>query len=421
MDVVLTYKLAMALALGALIGLERQFQGAAQEQSTYFGGIRTFPFIAVVGALCSYLGNMVWAPFLGLGLLAVAAMLTISHFVTSRVHGGTGLTTEFAGLLTYLLGVLAEMNHTLEAFALATVVMGLLRMKDVLHDFSSRLEVHDLEAILKFAVVTAIVLPLLPNDSFGPYGVVNPREAWFMVVLISAIGFAGYVSIRLWGANRGIRLTGFLGGLVSSTAVTLTFSRRAKTGLSLGAMFGSAVIIANLTMIPRIAVEVAVAGPSLLPVLLPVLSVMLVVGLLVWGLQWMKDRKFAPVDVTDFAVEFQNPLRLRSAIAFGLMYAAVIVLVRVAQHEMPEGGTYLVAVLSGAPDVNAITLSLARLHEEGALSTEVASRAVILAALSNGLLKLGIASFLGTGVFRRNVLTALGAMLLAGVGCLFVL
>jgi uncharacterized membrane protein (DUF4010 family) len=354
-----------------------------------------------------------------LGFLVIAGMFGVSHVVTYRASGGTGLTTEIAGLLTFLLGVLAEMGHTVEAFALATVVMGLLRMKEVLHEFSSRLEVHDLEAILKFAVVTAIILPLLPNETYGPYSVVNPREAWFMVVLISGIGFAGYISMRLWGADRGIRLTGLLGGLVSSTAVTLTFSRKAKTAAALGAMFGSAVIIANLTMIPRIAVEVAVAGPSLLPVLVPTLSIMLLVGGVVWGIQWLMDRRAESVTDVDFVVELTNPLRLRSAITFGLMYAAVIVVVRIAQAEMSESGTYLVAILSGAPDVNAITLSLARLHDEGALSTEVASRAVILAALSNGLLKLGVAAVLGSGIFRKNVLIALGAMLLAGFGCLF--
>ena len=414
LDTPLMWHIFMAIGLGALIGLEREFDNLEKEDSASFGGIRTFPLIASAGVLAAFIGETAWAPFLGVMLLVIAGLLCLSYVISFRVAGGTGITTVVAAILVFLLGVIIQMGLHVESMAVAVAIMALLRMKGFLHGFSQSLEAADMEAILKFGVVTAIVLPVLPDAVYGPYSVFNPRHTWFMVVLISGIGFAGYAAMRLVGVRKGLPLTGLMGGLVSSTAVTLNFSRRAKTNPSLGMMLAVGVVIANLTMVPRVFIEVAVAGPILLSRITPVLGAMLLAGLLVLGLQYFFSMRDTKVEESSSLLEFTNPLRLKSAMAFGVMYAVVLFVARVAQEEFSEVGIYAVAIISGGPDVNAITLSLAGMAEQGVLATEVAWRAIILGCLSNSLFKIVLVMSLGSSPFRRFALMPIAAMLAVG-------
>ncbi len=405
----------MALLLGALIGLEREVHQATMEDAAYFGGIRTFPLIALCGALSAFVAAQVWAPFIGVALGVMGLLLVASYVQTSRTARAGGVTTEVSGLLTFMLGVMAEHRLFAEAFALAVAVMGLLRMKRMLHQFSHSLDSSDMEAILKFGVVSAIILPLLPDHNYGPppYDVFNPRHVWFVVVLISAISFAGYIAIRLLGPGRGLPLTGLFGGLVSSTAVTISFARRVVERPNLALLLALGVIAANLVMVPRIALVVAAVDASLLMTLAPGLIAMLLAGAIPFAVLWrLRGEEGRPADA---ALQFANPLRLSTAITFGLLFAVVLALVQVAQVHLSDRGTYLVAILSGAPDVNAIVLSLAKLHSAGDISGPVATRGILLAAVSNGAVKLFTAVTLGTGRFRIAAGGALLAMSLAGI------
>ena len=408
----------VALAAGSLIGLERE-QSRTLDKKPSIGGVRTFPLIALAGALSSLLSHTMGAwPIVG-ALLVVGAFLAVSYYQEWNRNATPGVTTEVAALITFLLGVLALLpslpvatgQRYLLIVASAGVVMALLSFKEPLHQAVARVSDDDLYATAKFVILALVVLPLLPDETFGPFDVLNPFDTGLMVVLIAGISFLGYIATRIAGTRRGMAVTGLLGGLVSSTAVTVSLATRVRESPATVALATVAILTASATMFARVLVVAGVVDFPLLPALMRPIGVMMVVCYGTAIFFYFRSRHDFR---EDGSVALRNPFELGSALKFGLFYAAVIFVAKAAQTFLGDRGLYVSSILAGTTDVDAITLSVARFHREG-LSAMTSATAITLAAVTNTVVKAGIAAWLGGKVLASRVIVGLGAALVAGV------
>ena len=408
---VVALRFAAALGLGVLIGLERE---RTQKPEGGFAGVRTFGLISLAGAMAAYLDAALQRPALGLVLFAgVAALVVVSAVVTAR-EGDIGITTEVSALLAFLLGSLCVYGNVTLAAGLAVASGGVLALKQWLHGLARRIETADVEATLKFAIVTVIILPLVPNENFGPppLDVINPYKIWWMVVLISGLNFASYLLVKGVGAEHGIGLTGLLGGLVSSTAVSLGFAQRSRTQPEQAPALALGILLAWSVMFFRV---VLLAG-----LLAPVLARDLAVGLGALGLLSVaivlvlrrRQRSTERASVSTGA----NPFELGQAIRFGLVFGVVTFVAKAAQVYLGDAGLYLAGALAGLTDVDAIALSMAQLAQAEPASHAVAARTILIAVLSNTFVKGAMAVFLGGPALRGTMLPITAALLAVGAG-----
>jgi len=400
----------VAAGLGSIVGLERQVRPVDAGS-----GARTFALYAVWGAASAYAADRFGALAFLAGLLSLAGIEVARYVAEVRAGGDFGITTEMASFITFGIGVLAFDEHLLAALALSIGLAALLRSKEWLHGLVDRFADEDVVAFLQFAVITAVVLPLAPDTTFGPYDAFNPRQVWLMVVFVSGIGLLGYISLRLLG-HRGLGLSGLVGGLVSSTAVTLGFSRMSKTNKGLHTALVAGVIGASGLMYPRVLVEAWVIARELGSVLA---APLLVVGLLVIGVAviWIRREQGRPTE--EDRLEVKNPLNLATALQFGLLYAAIVFVSEAVLNTFSEGSLLLVAGLSGINDVDAITLSTANLVAAGGVSASVGAQAVLLAVAVNTVVKASIASALGSRELARIVLMTLIPAAMLSVAAIF--
>ncbi len=396
----------VAVLLGFLIGLERERK--RETQGSIFAGIRTFPLIALFGAI---VGTLSWtiSPWVLVGsFVPVAVLIALAYW---RETAGTkvGGTTQFAVLVAYGLGVMAGYGAYVAALAGAVVATGMLSLRTELRRLAGAVSQEDLYAVVQFAVVSLVVLPLVPNETFGPWGVWNPRTIWWLVVLISGLSFIGYAASKVIGATRGIGWSGLLGGLASSTAVTMSFSERSKKQHSLDIVYAIGVLAASAVMIPRLWVLLGVLQPRLiLPTLIPlgVLFVITTIG----GLSVLRERKRERLE----GARVTNPFQLKTALQFALLFALILLLAKAAEEYLGTRGLYIASALAGVTQLDAITLTLA--HQVGTgLDVNVAARGLAIAAATNSLFKAGLALVLGSRRFGRSVLATL---FLAAVGCI---
>ena len=409
--------LAVAVAAGLLLGAERQ-QNATAEAKKDFAGIRTFPMVSLLGALGA-LARPVAGMWLLVGLLAaVAAFVTVLHLRTSA-RDDIGISTEVACLLAFGLGALAGMRDLMpdrDRFLLvgttAAAALALLALKQPLHGFVKRLSVDDVYATTKFVVLALVILPVLPREAYGPFDAIVPFQIGKMIVLVAGVSFAGYVASRLIGSARGLLVSGLLGGLVSSTAVTLTYSGRGRDEPSIARLCAVAIIAACSTMFARLVVVVAIVDRPLLRSIAPPLAVTAVLGFVVAVVLYR--RADAPSEETPGAEPaLRNPFELKQAVSFGLLYGVVLLVAKAAQHWAGSAGLYLSSVLAGLTDVDAITLSVVDMHR-GGLPNATAATAIMLAALTNTVVKSGVAISVGGAAVGRPVALTLGAALAAG-------
>lgn len=354
-----------------MIGLQRERVGSE------FGGIRTFPLVALLGTVSGFLAER-WGALVLLGsFLALSSVVLVGNLhKRGRSNDTSGQTTEVAALLTYACGALLTTDYRPAGIVVGGLTAVLLHLKQPLHAFAGRLSQRDLQGIMRFAIVSLIVLPLLPAQTFGPYDVLNPREICWMVVLIVGIGLVGYVSYRLFSGNAGILFAGVLGGLVSSTATTVAYARRVRENASATTMTAVVIGIASTVAAARVIVEVAVVAPRILPDIgLPLAAffawmVLISVGLLHAA---RKDPNEMP--------EPSNPAELRSTLVFAIIYALVIFVTAAAKDYFGERALYVVAFVSGFVDVDAITLSTAQLASQERLSPQAAWHIILIATL----------------------------------------
>ena len=381
-------RLFVAAAVGFLIGLDRE-RAEARKARRLFAGVRTFPLIALAGAVPQLLPGATGLAMLVIGFVAVASVTLVSYVRVSAA-GAVGATTEMAAIVTFLLGALAGSGEVLLAAAGGVGVALLLVAKPRLETFSRTLRGDELFAALELAVISVIVLPLLPDRRSGPWGALNPREIWLVVVLVSAVSFVGFIATRLLGPRRGMAVSGAVGGLVSSTAVTMAMAERSRAGGAQALVAAAATVFASVVMCIRVGVLVAAVNSALLPAVSPMLLAMTAVGLLA---AWLLGR-IARRERTSGGARLANPFRLRAALSFGALYALVLLIVRGAQARFGEQGLYLAAALSAVADVDAPTIALARLAHEAAPRTAVAG--ITIAVVTNTLVKLALAVLLGS-------------------------
>jgi uncharacterized membrane protein (DUF4010 family) len=412
LNLTLVWNFATALLVGALIGIERERHGQEHDLPG-IAGLRTFILYALFGALCGWLSLTFDSPWvLAAGLLCAAAAMLSGYVLSARLGPEyIGQTTEVAGLATFLLGAVAAHGERELAAGLGVTVAAILAYKQPLHGFVEKLGTDDVYAALRLLVATFIVLPILPDEPLDPWEALNPQTLWLLVLLISGLSLAGYVLTRTLGAHRGIPITGLTGGLVSSTAVTLAFARqsREKQYQKAAAAIVCGMLLAWAVSYLRILVEVLIVNRALLP---PLLAPMLTMTLVCAAYAWVHLRR-AGDDAQEATVPLRNPFSLTSAIKFAAVFAVVLLVVKVVQTQAPASGLYLVAVVAGTTNVDAITLSMANYARSG--SAEVAVDAITLGALSNTVVKAGIVLTLGDRDLRVPTLIATAAVLGVGI------
>lgn len=404
-----------ALLLGALLGTEREKR--KQDEGSGSAGLRTFVMLTQLGAIGGYLGKELALPWLLPAVLIAAAALVLGGYIAEVRHHpeSTGLTTELAALGACLLGAMTTTGHREIAVGLGVLTAALLAYKQPLHALVDRLGKDDVRVGVRLLLATFIVLPLLPNEPIDPWQAINPYKLWLLVLLISGLSLVGYVAQRRLGPGRGIAVTAATGGLVSSTATTLSLTKQSRDNEGLARQYAGGILLAWAIMFARVVVTATVVDPSLLPAMLPTFAPMTLVcaGCAFVALRGSKDGAGAT------EVPVKNPFSLRAAAKFALLFAVVQLLVRFTQQNLPPNAVYVVAAIAGLTDVDAITLAMAEGDHGAPESAHGAVIAIAIACFSNTAVKAGIAASMGRGL-ARTVVPAAALITAAGlVGLLF--
>jgi len=410
-------RLGLALAVGALIGLERGWHEREAPEGLRVAGARTFCISALLGAVASLLAQDYGPLFVAVAFAAFAAtMIAFRLRLTGESHD-YGVTTVITGFLTFSFGAMVMQGYVAAASASAVVLVLILGLKPVVHEWVRKVSYEELIATFKLLAISVVILPVLPNERMGPWDAFNPFEFWLLVVMISLISFLGYLILRLTGDGRGIILGGLAGGLLSSTAVAVSFSRRAREDNKAELVYAAGIVAASAVMFLRLAVVTGAVAPALLPVLALPLAAGLVVGLGGAHVLWRRSGAGAKAAGE---LTLSNPLELGTAIRFGVLLAVIMVAARAVEATVGPKALYALAALSGLADVDAIALTLAQMTRTG-LALALAAGAIILAALVNTGVKIAICFIAGTARLGTAVLLMLGASFLAAGGAALLL
>jgi uncharacterized membrane protein (DUF4010 family) len=386
-EIVLLERLGVALAAGLLIGLERGWHDRELAEGWRVAGLRTFGLIGLLGGLAAVLAELSGPLVLAGAFVGLGAVLAAGLWHAGRRRKDIGITTMVAAMTTLALGAAAGYGHIEIAAATAVVVTLLLGIKPELHGLLRRMEHRELMAVIQLLLISIVLLPVLPDRGYGPWQALNPYQLWWMVVLIAGISFVGYFAIRLFGTSLGLALTAVLGGLASSTAVTLNMARLGVTNRQSQPLLAATVVLSAATMFPRMLVVIAVVGPAVLAHLaVPLVAAWLVAtAAALWA--WRRSGALAGRP----RIETRNPFELTVALQFGLLLGLIMVLAQAARHWLGDAGLYLLAAASGLGDVDAITLSFSAMAAEGqveaSLAAPVAARGILIAAAVNTLIK----------------------------------
>ena len=404
----LALRFAVAIGLGILLGLERERTKGGDGGA----GVRTFALIALSGAIAGFLGSQLDLVWMAMGLFAAVGALVVAMYVVTARRGDIGVTTEVSALLAFVLGLLCSYGQLQLASWIAVAMALLLALKDWLHQLARRINSTDVEATLKFSIVTLIVLPLVPDVNYGPapLDVINPYKIWLMVVLISALNFSSYLLIKVVGAEHGIGLAGLLGGLASSTAVTLGFSQRSRQEGEDASALALGILLAWTVMFFRVAIMTSLLYWKLGREIAWAMGLLCVASLAACYWLWQRNRRRERGEVKPGS----NPFELDAAIQFGLLFGVTLLVSKAAQVYLGDAGLYLAAAVAGLTDVDAITLAMINLASGDASSLQVAARAVVIAVMANTLTKCGMAIGLGSAELRRIIWPI--AVLLLGTG-----
>ncbi|TWT53777.1 MgtC family protein [Rubripirellula amarantea] len=400
-----TYQaIAISLGLGLLVGLQRQWK------ESEIAGIRTFPLISLFGTLSTLMADQSgW--LIAAGVLSIAVLLAIANI--AKIRSGdfdSGMTTEIAALLMFAVGCALGTGNTGPAIVTAGVAAVLLHWKQRLHGLVASMTDKDLRALMNLVLISLVVLPILPDQTFGPYDVLNPYDIWRMVVLIVGISMVAYVAYKLLGAKAGAILGGIFGGLISSTATTVSYARQTKSSPDATTMAAMVILIASTVVNVRILIEIGIVSPSLLKfTFLPMTSllILMVVECFVLYLPLRRHATTPP--------DHDNPAQLKPAIIFGGLYAIILFAVAAAKDIFGENSLYAIAGISGLTDVDAITLSTAKMFNEGRVDPDTAWRVIVIATLSNLIFKAGAVVLLGTRKLSLYVAAAFGVAVIGGV------
>lgn len=410
---VLVQKLLIVILIGALIGMEREHSRPSDEKT--FAGVRTFPLISILGFVAALISSITsfwiyFAIFIG-----YSSLITTAHVFSAKL-GRPGGTSEISTLLVFILGSLVYWNFIVLSAIIAVVIAAFLTLKIQLHRFVGKISEEDLYATIKLAIITVIVLPLLPNETFGPLDILNPRMIWLMVILIAGISFVGYILIKVFGEGKGISITGLMGGLISSTAVSFSLSKKSKENNAISESSALGIILASTVMFPRIFIIILVLNSPLIDNIWLPLLILTLIGLAVsyFLMKNLGNHKHGEI------IELKNPFELKSALLFGLIFAAMIFLSKAAQIYLGNTGIYAASILGGLTSVDAIIVSLIQLTNHK-LTADVITIAIIIVIISNSVVKAGISLIWGTKELSRRVIKGLGIISLAAAAYLLFL
>ncbi|RMG17173.1 MAG: MgtC/SapB family protein [Bacteroidetes bacterium] len=397
--------LGIALGLGLLVGLQRE------RLHSRIAGIRTFTLITLFGSVSAMIARQFeqdWV--IAAGGLSIAILFGIANFLKKdEPQPDIGQTTEIAALLMYAIGAYLVFGSHTVGIVMGAVVALLLYLKAYLGKIVERLGEKDIRAIMLFVAISLVILPLLPDKNFGPYQVLNLREIWLMVVLIVGISIAGYFAYKWLGTTMGTGLNGILGGLISSTATTVTWARQARQSEGFASMAAFVIMAASTVAVLRVLLEVAVVAPAHLRVVAPPLLILALlmsfISLLLFYYNKNQDA---------YIPEPQNPAQFKTAVVFALIYALILLAIAFVKQQFGQQGLYLLALISGLTDMDAITLSLSNMMTDRQLEASLGWRLIVLATLANLAFKGGIALSLGSKKLTRLLLPAFGLALLGG-------
>lgn len=404
----LVIRLSVAALSGLAVGLEREWSGHASGPLARFAGLRTFFLLGILGGTAGWLAAS-GAIALGVALVAGAAALIVGAYVVAARPGGDAVdgTTEVAALVVVALGAMAGLGWIEVASGAAAVIVLALSEKERLGAAVRHIGSDELRAALQFAVLALVVLPLLPDETFGPLGGIRPRALWIVVLIFSGLNFAGFLARRAVGPERGYGITGMLGGLISSTAVTFHFSRLSRQEWASTQGLAVGVVGACSVLLPRILLVSAVLNYRVAIALLPVLLPPLAVGAIITALPLL--RQGAPSTAPTVDHEFRSPLRLWSAIRMALAFQATLMVIAFVRDALGASGVLATAGLLGLNDMDALTLSMNRLGADPAL-VPLATQAIGIGVIANSLVKLAIILILGSPAFRQRAAPGLAVL-----------
>lgn len=395
--------IAVVVFIGLLIGLEREYSRKKEEK--IFAGIRTFPLIGLFGFTSALVSSIAveWLYaifFLGFAILSTAA------YYSAAVRGRRGGTSEIAGFLVFILGSMVFWGYMLLPVIIAIIITSFLSLKIQLHSFVGKVNAEDIYATLKLAIITLIILPVLPNKTFGPLDVLNPVHIWYMVIFVSGLSFLGYVLIKLYGNKKGIFFTSILGGMVSSTAYTFSISKKSINEENLSFNYAASIISASSMMFIRALIIIAALNTAFAKTLVLPFLIFASIGFLIYLIFYKKSTQ-----TDENEIILSNPFELKSAFLFGIIFGATIFLTKLAQVYLGNQGVYIASSLAGFSSIDAIIISLSNFFNKTIQPIE-AKRAIIFATLTNTIIKMFIAFFWGSKLLRQIVFKGLGVLLI---------
>jgi uncharacterized membrane protein (DUF4010 family) len=399
--------MAIALGLGLLVGLQRE------HANSKVAGIRTFPLITMLGALSGLLAPAFGGWVLAGGFAGIIALLVVANLLREKTEQvSPGQTTEAAVLLMYCVGAYLAVGNKTLAVAVGGLVAVLLQSKGILHGLVKKIGYDDIKVVMQFVLLSLVILPVLPDQTYGPYRVLNPRDIWLMVVLIVGISMSGYFAYKFFGQQAGTLLGGILGGLISSTATTVSYARRTRENPDASVLAAFVILTASAVAFVRMLVEMVVVAPQQVRELAPPLGAVLLLLLLIIGglFFWSRKKK-----ETQAIPEQGNPAQLQGALVFAGLYGLVLLASAAAKDHLGDKGLFLVAFVSGLTDVDAITLSTAKMVATGRLVPHTGWRLILLAALSNLAFKGVLVAWLGTRQLLLRVAFLFGLAITGGL------
>ncbi|HET6629556.1 MAG TPA: MgtC/SapB family protein [Woeseiaceae bacterium] len=407
MESPLLLRLAVALAVGLIVGIERGWNSRLEASGQRTAGLRTFALAGLLGGVLAALAGE-HPVVLAAGLLVVGGFVVAAYVITAPAMQDFGMTTEFALVTTCALGALAVAGAPFEATAAAILIALVLGLKTEVHKVLHGLGRNEVMATLQLLLIAAVLVPLLPNRPVGPWAI-NPRMIGMLVLLIAGLSYLGYFAVRVFGARLGLLLTALFGGLSSSTAVTVAYARRSRGALAHASLYGAGIALAATMMTPRVVLEISVVNRALLPGLLPTIATLALVPLV--AVAWINLRSHQAG--VGHEVRLGNPLQLRAAVTFGVLLSLLFIAGDVIKRNFGDAGIYTMAALAGLVDVDAISLSLARAATQD-LDSVTAQRGIVIALLVNTTSKAVLAALLGGPAIARTATAALGMALVAG-------
>ncbi|WJT07860.1 MgtC/SapB family protein [Vibrio harveyi] len=405
----LIWNLFVALLLGAIVGTQRGWVMRNSVEGSRVAGIRTFSLVGLLGGLVGILANLYTPLLLGFALIALVILACIAFVIQQRKSEDISITGVVSLVITFVLGSLAVSGEPVLAAAAAVITAVVLDNKRELHQALQRLQEYELDAALRLLLISIVLLPLLPNQAYGPWNALNPYEIWWMVVLIASISFVGYFAIKIGGAKRGILFTSVFAGLSSSTALTLQFSHLSREQSSISPLLASGILLSCGTMFPRLLIVLSVINPQLVTLLWFIVMIMMIA--LYFPAWWIWRR--SEVGKVEQSNKQTNPLALQSALFFGVVLAVIMLLSHALSDLFGNAGVLILSALSGITDVDAISLALGRQSTQ-TLSVETAALGILIAASVNTVVKMGMVVAIGDKALWRRVAPVMVGCVLSG-------